>query len=833
MSITSDQKLLRLIKYLPITIIGLFVVVLVVIVLSANRTALKEDIAALHKNFYQNQREDIQHRITNVVEQIEFEKENTEKILKQDIKSRVDEAISIANNIYAQNQHLDETVITEMITDALRNVRFNQGRGYFFIYKLDGTNVMHPILPHVEGKSLWDLQDARGAYVIRDTSKLARTKIKAFHRWWWVKPGATDQEFDKIGYVSLFKPFNWFIGTGEYVVDVENDIQSRLLERLSDYSYGEGGYIFVMNSKGALLSHPNKSLIGVERLDAQDGAGAYYVKNIVDKALSGGGFVQYQSSFTPVGTLTPDKLSYVSHLPGWDWIIGTGIYTENIDRFLAEREESIQQKNSEEILKIIFFSLVVSLVLAALSLFIGNAVGHRFLRLQRQIKHDFHELEETKNKLQYLALHDSLTELPNRLFLIEFIRKQIKKSEQSNQHLAIMFVDLDDFKKVNDAFGHATGDQLLAKIGAKFETLLGHDDIVARFGGDEFVFCFSNLSNAREAEHKGSEIYKIFQEEFMISGKIISSSCSVGVSIYPQDASEAEELISKADTALYTSKARKKGHILFYDESINQQVQYELSLEKELRSALKRDELYMLYQPQIDLNNGQLEGVEALIRWKNPTLGHVSPVELIRKAEEIGLIHEIGQFVIERSCQQIIDHYPNGQDSIALSINVSPSQLVAKNFIHNLVTVVDKYAIDRERITVEITENVLINDLEVVTPILKQLRECQFAISLDDFGTGFSSLSYLCNLPITEIKIDRSFVDKLLVSKQSDALVKAIIAIGDSHSLKVVAEGIESLDQYKKLNQYQCNLGQGYYFSKPIPIDELVNFRNGRTLESS
>ncbi|WGW01344.1 cache domain-containing protein [Vibrio sp. YMD68] len=830
MSITSDQKLLRLIKYLPMVIIGLSLLVLITIVLSANRTALKEDLATLHTGFYQTQRDTIQYRVANVIEQIEFEKSNTENILKNDIKNRVDEAVAAANNIYAQNQHLDKSIVSKMITDALRPIRFNNDRGYFFIYQLDGTNVMHPILPHVEGKSLWDLQDARGAYVIRDSAELAQTQTQAFHRWWWVKPDAIDQEFDKIGYLSLFEPFDWFIGAGEYVVDVEEDIQHRLIQRFSDYSYGEGGYIFIMNSNGELISHPNQSLIGVGRLDAQDGNGTYYVQELINQARNGGGFVEYQSSYTPVGTMTPDKLSYVNYLPDWDWVIGTGVYTEKIDSFLAEREALIQQKNSEEVLKITFLGIVVSLVLAALSLFIGNTVGRRFLRLQHKINQDFHELEETKNQLQYLALHDSLTKLPNRVFLIDFINQQIKQCQGNGKYTAIMFVDLDDFKKVNDAFGHSTGDQLLAQIGAKFETLLNQNEIVARFGGDEFVFCFSNLSNVLEAENRGVEICQIFQEEFLIAGKVISSSCSVGVSIYPQDARDAEDLIAKADTALYTSKARKKGNVLFYDESINRQVQYELSLENELRCALKLGELYMVYQPQIDLNTGKLQSVEALIRWNNPLLGHVSPVELIRKAEEIGLIHEVGLFVIERSCQEIINHYPNGDDSLALSINVSPSQLIAKNFIHDLTSTVDRLGIDRHRITVEITENVLINDLEIVTPILKQLRESHFSISLDDFGTGFSSLSYLSNLPITEIKIDRSFIDKLLVSKQSDALIKAIIAIGDSHSLKVVAEGIESLEQYQKLNEYQCNLGQGYYFSKPILMNELVNYRNDRTL---
>ncbi len=258
-------------------------------------------------------------------------------------------------------------------------------------------------------------------------------------------------------------------------------------------------------------------------------------------------------------------------------------------------------------------------MLAVLSWVIGKAVGRRFIRFQSQIRSDFNELEKTKNQLQYLALHDDLTDLPNRLFLIDFIEQKIKQSLLTDTSLAIMFVDIDDFKKVNDAFGHSTGDELLKVVAKRFESLLDQNSIVARFGGDEFVFCFSGLASAIEAEHKGMAVYDAFHDTFAIKGKSIASSCSVGVALFPQDAKHAEDLISKADTALYTSKARQKGGVLFYDESINQQVQYELTLEEELRGAMERDELYMLYQPQIHLETGKLVSVEALIRWNNAT----------------------------------------------------------------------------------------------------------------------------------------------------------------------------------------------------------------------
>lgn len=825
-TLSSDKKLPLLIQYLPLALMAIFITIVITILINQNQLSVDKDIDSLRDNFYSSERKSIQNRVINVVEQIESEKLRTEDLLKQDVKQRVNEALSIANNLYQTHQDQPSALIKQIILDAIRPIRFNQGRGYYFIYQLDGTNVMHPILTHIQGKNLWDLQDVRGSYVIRDLSNLAKVNQQAYHRWWWSKPEALNSEFDKIGFVARFNPFDWFIGTGEYVVDVEQDIQKRLIDRISNYQYEDDGYIFIMNSKGALLSHPNPSLIGVERLDAVDKTGHKYIQSIVDTAKNGGGFVRYHSIYTPQGSKDSYKLSYVTYLPDWDWVIGTGVYLKPVEDFLSQREAQITTRNERELEQVIIASIFGSLALGLISLMIGNAVSKRFRRLQKQISSDFQQLESTKDQLQYQALHDSLTSLPNRVYLIDFIQQAIASSSRNDNVTAVMFVDLDDFKKVNDAFGHAIGDKLLTKVGHEFDQILSDDQIVSRFGGDEFVFCFPNLASILEAEQIAADIRAIFQNELEVDGKVISSSCSIGVALYPQDGLNPEELIAKADTALYTSKARRKGKVLFFDESINKRVQYELTLEKQLRRAIKNNELYMVFQPQIDLSSGKLQSVEALLRWHNPELGHVSPIELIRKAEEIGLIHEIGQFVIKTACHTIVNAFPNGENALGLSINISPSQLIAKDFLQILSDIIDEQQMDRHRITVEITENVLIDDLELVTPILNQLRDHGFTISLDDFGTGFSSLSYLCNLPINEIKIDRTFVDKMLINEQSDALIRAIIAIGKAHSMKVVAEGIETKEQNQHLLAHNCHLGQGYFYAKPLPIDELIAFSN-------
>ena len=292
--------------------------------------------------------------------------------------------------------------------------------------------------------------------------------------------------------------------------------------------------------------------------------------------------------------------------------------------------------------------------------------------------------------------------------------------------------------------------------------------------------------------------------------------------MYPDDANNAEDLISKADIVLYKSKSVQKGRSLFFNEAINKQVQRDFLVEAELRMAIAENELSVFYQPQICVETGVLKGVEALARWSNKKLGSVPPDEFIKLAEEIGIISDIGNFVISTALRDIQAFNGNNAHELQLSINISPKQLMAPNFTDNTLKIIKETAFNPAFVMLEITENVLISDLNKVTPLLNQLRGYGFKLSLDDFGTGYSSLSYLGNLPINEIKVDRSFIEKLLVNKQSESLVKTIIAIGQFYDLAIVAEGVETKEQYERLALYNCDLIQGYYFDRPLELSELI-----------
>jgi len=816
---THDLKLLRLIKIIPPIIVIIFAILVNVIMISNNQATLKDDIKTLRQDFIKTEKELVKSQVKQLVQQIDYEKNSTRALLKKDIKARVYQAHRIATTIYEANKHKSEAQVTKLITDALRSIRFNQGRGYYFIYKTSGLNVMHPTLSDFEGTSKWDILDGRGNYILRDIEKVVTTKGEGFTRWWFVKPQDNNQEFEKIGFSKRFAPYDWFIGTGEYVIDVENDIKQRLLQRISQINYGTNRYIFVIDYQGNYLSQHAKDQ---QENSNQNNQSLTTMKRIIDVAKQGEDYLHYISSVMPSTAKPADKISYIVGLPDWEWAIGSGVYINEIENYLTTREKAISQQHKEQLSDILWLSLFVTLFFVTLSLILANYLGRRFALYENQISTDFSELNKVKEQLQYQALHDSLTKLPNRILLDIQIEQGIAFSKKNNKKLAVMFVDLDDFKKINDLYGHSVGDKLLARLGSIFNQMLSAGDSVARFGGDEFIFCFPELDDLADAERKAKHISEIFKQQFVINGKAIHSSCSIGVAMYPDDGDASEQLISKADIVLYKSKSQQKGNYLFFNDSINTQVQRDLLLESELHLAVTNNELDVLYQPQIDAATGQIYGVEALVRWYNPKLGHVSPVEFIQVAEDVGIINEIGNFVIKKSLQDILQFNNACNTQLHLSINISPKQLMEPNFVSNVINLTNEMAFDNRLVTLEITENVLINDLAKVQPILQSIRNNGLKLSLDDFGTGYSSLSYLSNLPIDEIKIDRSFIDKLLTNDQSESLVKTIIAIGQLCDLTVIAEGVETKEQYDHLRHYRCDLVQGYYFDRPLSLASLI-----------
>jgi len=814
LAVLNDNKLVLLIRYVPTLIVALFATVIMLVVISDSKEKARLSVESLHSNMLDHQKQVIYEQVEQVYKRVLYRQSQTVFELKEQAKQRVIEAHQIATSIFQNNPSKSKSEITQMISDALKPIRFYNNRGYFFIFQMDGINVMHALKPHIEGNSAWNAVDIKGTYILREHIKLIQqNEGEAFYRWWYQKPGfPITQEFEKIGFGKSFEPYNWFIGTGEYVTDVENDVKAELISSIADYQANQEEKVFVFNSQGLILVHENPALVG-ENVNQLNGQLAQAWRKLTRRDFEQGDFIEPPSD----QVTETSKIAYLRQFKPWGWYIGSAFPVNEVNRYIDQQKQILEDHHSQQLVSLVMISLTSTLLMVGLSFAASHIIIKRFDKFQQRITDDFDRLEATKNQMQFMAMHDPLTSLPNRTALLEQIKSGIEQSHKNDHKLAVVFLDLDDFKKVNDLYGHSVGDQLLECLSRKFETLLAPHDSVARFGGDEFIFCFPNLSDKDEAVAKTRAVKLLFDEPLIIDGRLLTTDCSIGVSMYPCDSDDAETLITNADMVLYRSKQNKKGSILFFDHELNQKIKDEYKIEQQLKHALRRQELSVVYQPQICTEEGKTVGVEALVRWNSKKYGFITPDVFIPLAEENGMIHDIGLFVFRKACEDI-NSLPI---ALHVSINVSPKQLLLDGFVDELLAITHDIGIDTQRIMLEVTESIFIHDLERVTPVIERIQSYGFGISLDDFGTGYSCLSHLNQFSIDELKIDRSFIAHIIDNAQSNALIKAILAIGETYQIKVVAEGVETKEQHLMLSSYGCSCVQGYYFSKPLPYDAL------------
>jgi diguanylate cyclase (GGDEF)-like protein len=427
--------------------------------------------------------------------------------------------------------------------------------------------------------------------------------------------------------------------------------------------------------------------------------------------------------------------------------------------------------------------------------------------------------EKRKNaELVYQAQHDTLTNLPNRTYMYKNIHNW-KSKHKDKYH--VLYLDLDNFKNINDKFGHTVGDKILVEVAHRLVEFFEEDDMLLRQGGDEFIV-LRECKDEKYIEAHIQELIDQISKVYYVDNKEFRIGMSVGISQFPRDATTIEELLSLSDTAMYEAKKRKNSYCLFSEKMRHNNV-VKSDIEHELRGAIENNELWMAYQPQINAD-GTLYGVEALIRWENEKLGFVGPDKFISVAEETGLMRELGDFVISTSLSEIKNLQTELDMKFYLSINISVIQLMESDFLANLLLQIEDKKFDRANVTLEITESLSIENLDDVLPLLYEIQEHNIKISLDDFGTGYSSLSILRDLPINELKIDKSFIDKILYDENEKALVQSIINIGKNFNMKTLAEGVESNDQVKELKIFNCDIFQGYYYSKPLSKENLIEF---------
>lgn len=469
-----------------------------------------------------------------------------------------------------------------------------------------------------------------------------------------------------------------------------------------------------------------------------------------------------------------------------------------------------------------YFDLIPSIISSALY---KRDLLRQNEKQQKQLEYYADELEKRNDELKKLAYYDPLTGLVNRSVFYHNLDHMVEHARRNNERLAVMYVDMDKFKPVNDTYGHAAGDELLVQFAARLKDMLRTSDIIARLGGDEFAIIMQGFSDDKDCATVAQKINIETARPFMLDGDVeVSVSASIGIATFSQHAKDTGELVRNADAALYKSKEEGRNCFHYYSEEMDRDARRRLMLDNDLRAAVESEgnggfELY--YQPLYDTKTRRVTGAEALIRWNHPKLGLVSPADFIPAAEKSNLIFPLGGWVIEEACRQCNIWRQSGID-IQVSVNISPKQFHDSKFIEKIKEALTSQGLPAQNLCIEITESTLIDNVDQCRAIIEQLRDMGVSISIDDFGTGYSSLAQLKNFFVNTLKVDKVFVDEITIKSVDRSIAEFIIRLGHTMDMKVVAEGVETQEQFNELQSLNCDMMQGYFFSRPVPAQEFL-----------
>jgi diguanylate cyclase (GGDEF)-like protein/PAS domain S-box-containing protein len=445
---------------------------------------------------------------------------------------------------------------------------------------------------------------------------------------------------------------------------------------------------------------------------------------------------------------------------------------------------------------------------------------------------DITERKVAQERVQYLAYYDALTGLPNRTLLQDRLAKALASARRRKDKVAFLFLDLDRFKDINDSLGHSVGDLLLQEVAERLRKFAREQDTVARLGGDEFLITLTQVKDLTDAAVAAERFINAMTAAFVVQGHSLNIGCSIGISIFPEHGADGETLIKNADAAMYSAKDIGRNNFQFFTADMNAQAVERLTLESSLRLALKKKELFLVYQPQMNIATGRITGLEALLRWQHPELGLVPPDRFIRIAENSGLIVPIGEWVLRTACSQARKWQDEGIPAVSVAVNVSAIQFRQEAFCGLVRKVLQETGLPPQYLELELTESLLLANAQLMLSVVKELRDMGVTLAIDDFGTGYSNFSYLRRYRISKLKIDRSFIRDVAVKPDDAAIATAIISMAKSLNLKVIAEGVEDEVQMSFLRAHQCDEIQGYYFSKPLTVDKVADKLRGDTPET-
>jgi diguanylate cyclase (GGDEF)-like protein/PAS domain S-box-containing protein len=435
---------------------------------------------------------------------------------------------------------------------------------------------------------------------------------------------------------------------------------------------------------------------------------------------------------------------------------------------------------------------------------------------------DITEHKAAQERMKFLAFYDALTELPHRALLQDRLDTALAGARRRGEKIALLFLDLDRFKAINDSFGHSFGDCVLKEIARRLKECTREHNTVARVGGDEFLILLSNVKDAADAAIAAERVFEAINAGFTVQGRSLSVGCSVGVSIFPEHGADGETLIRNADAAMYSVKDSGRNSVRFFTDEMNAQAVERVTMDKNLRQALERKEFFLVYQPQLDIESGKITGFEALIRWNHPELGLICPDRFISIAENNGLILPIGEWVLRTACSQARRWQDEGLCPVPVAVNVSAVQFRQEAFRDLIRKVLQETGLAPEYLELELTETLLLSNAGVTLSVLKELKEMGLKLSIDDFGTGYSSFSYLRHFCVDKLKIDQTFIQDVVSKRDDAAITIAIIGLARSLHIKVIAEGVENESQMFFLREHRCDQIQGHYFSKPVLADEAT-----------
>ncbi len=445
-----------------------------------------------------------------------------------------------------------------------------------------------------------------------------------------------------------------------------------------------------------------------------------------------------------------------------------------------------------------------------------------------ELSSKYEELNKNKENMKKLAYTDYLTELPNRVAFTEML-DNIMLTLRSEETVAIMDIDIDNFKNINDSLGHSYGDELLIDVTYRLKQAMDENDYLARIGGDEFIVLTQNLQDTLEFEAKIKKIKNVFSYPFILSTKEYFVTVSIGVAFAPKDGKTSQSIIKNVDSAMYVAKANGKNTHAYFDYAFNKKLTEKIETQSELRKALERNEFELFYQAQMNLETKKVVGFEALIRWNHPTKGLVYPDEFISLAEETGLIIPIGKWVLKTACEQL-KQWSATHSELTMAVNLSARQFKDRDLVKQVYDAIEETGINPKMLELEITETIALDDIEYTIATIQELRKIGVNFSLDDFGTGYSSMNYLKRLPVSNLKIDKSFLDTVMEDTSDQKIIQAIITLARNLDLYVIAEGVESFDQEEFLKEANCDKAQGFLYSKPVPKDKAVLFLNNQDI---